>query len=200
MMLPRRGLSCLMLAGVLVVAGALCVEARSAGVGATTPAKAEADSSLPLIDLAGYKDVVASNHGKALMVTFWATWCQPCRSEFPMIEELAKKYGPQGLVVTGVSLDQDSELAAARQFQDEAHADFTNYRVKRGIDVEAFYQGVNPGWQGTMPQTVFYARDGHVARYLVGAKSPAAFEDAIRLILLNSGAESGPSKHQIMGE
>jgi thiol-disulfide isomerase/thioredoxin len=185
MMLPRRSFSCLVLAGILVVAGALCAEARGAGGGSTNPGKAEAaDSKLPLIDLAGYKDVVASNHGKALMVTFWATWCQPCRSEFPMIEELAKKYGPQGLVVAGVSLDQDSELGAARQFLDEAHADFPNYRVKPGIDIEAFYQGVNRGWQGTMPQTVFYARDGHVARYLVGAKSPEAFEDAVRLILL----------------
>jgi thiol-disulfide isomerase/thioredoxin len=183
MILPRRGISCLMLAGFLVASGALSAEARSAGAARTD--KAEADSKLPVIDLAGYKDIVASNRGRAVMVTFWATWCQPCRSEFPMIEELAKKYGPQGLDVVGVSLDQDSELAAARQFLDQAHADFPNYRVKPGIDVNAFYQGVNAGWQGTMPETVFYARDGHVARYLTGARPPAAFEDAIRLILLN---------------
>ncbi len=198
MMLPRRGFPCLLLAGFLIVAGALCAEARSANEGATTPEKA--DARLPLIDLAGYQDIVASNHGKALMVTFWATWCQPCRSEFPMIEGLAKKYGPQGLVVTGVSLDQDSDLAAAKQFLDQAHADFPNYRVKPGIDVNAFYQGVNPSWQGTMPQTVFYARDGHVARYLIGARPPEAFEDAIRLILLNTGAENGYSQHAISGE
>lgn len=185
MTLPRRGFSCLILAGFLIVAGALCASARSANAGATSPEKAEADSRLAPIDLAGYQDIVASNHGKALMVTFWATWCQPCRSEFPMIEELAKKYGPQGLTVAGVSIDQDSDLPAARQFLDQAHADFPNYRVKPGIDMNAFYQGVNSNWQGTMPQTVFYARDGHVARYLIGAKSPAAFEDAIRLILLN---------------
>jgi thiol-disulfide isomerase/thioredoxin len=185
MLLPRRSFSCVVLAGLLVVAGALCAEARSGDGSAAHSEKAEIDAKLALIDLAGYQDIVSSNHGKALMVTFWATWCQPCRAEFPMIEEMAKKYGPQGLTVVGVSLDQDSELAGARQFLDEAHADFPNYRVKPGIDIEAFYQGVNAGWQGTMPQTVFYARDGHVARYLVGAKSPAAFEDAIRLILLN---------------
>ncbi len=33
----------------------------------------------PLVDLAGYKDLVAKYHGKGLLVTFWATWCEPCR-------------------------------------------------------------------------------------------------------------------------
>jgi thiol-disulfide isomerase/thioredoxin len=185
MMAPQRGFSCLMLAGFLAVAGTLCAKARAGDGGAAHLEKAENNAKLPLIDLAGYKDIVASNHGRALMVTFWATWCQPCRSEFPMIEELAKKYGAQGLVVTGVSLDEDSDLPLAKQFLEQAHADFPNYRVKPGIDVDAFYQGVSPDWRGTMPQTVFYARDGHVARYLTGARPPAAFEDAIRLILLN---------------
>ncbi len=184
MTLPRRTFSCLMLAGLLVVAGALCAEARNAGGDAASIAEKAAGPNMPLIDLAGYQDIVAGNHGKALMVTFWATWCQPCRSEFPMIEEMAKKYGPQGLVVAGVSLDENSDVPLARQFLTQTHADFPNYRVKPGTDMDAFYQGVNPDWRGTMPHTIFYARDGHVARYLIGARSPAAFEDAIRLILL----------------
>lgn len=185
MIQQRRGFSCLMLAGLLIFAGALCAEARGGDGAAAQSGKAEVNAKLPLIDLTGYKDIVASDHGRALMVTFWATWCQPCRAEFPMIEEMAKKYESQGLMVTGVSLDQDSELGAARQFLEQAHADFPNYRVKPGIDIDAFYQGVSPDWQGTMPQTVFYARDGHVARILTGARPPAAFEDAVRLILLN---------------
>jgi thiol-disulfide isomerase/thioredoxin len=192
---PRRLVSCLILIGCLVLAGALCAAARGAGAGATPPTqKATAASDLPLIDLAGYKEIVARNHGKALMVTFWATWCEPCRDEFPMIAQLAKKYGPQGLSVVGVSLDEDSDLGSVRQFMAAARPDFPNYREKPGIDVDAFYQGVNPDWRGTMPQTIFYGRDGHVARYLIGARPPAAFEDAIRLILLNSGADNGESK------
>ncbi len=184
MTLPRRAFSCLMLAGLLVVAGALCAQARSASESAASHAEKAEGSSMPLIDLSSYQDMVSGDHGKAVMVTFWATWCQPCRAEFPMIEEMAKKYGPQGLVVIGVSLDEDSDLALARQFLTETHADFSNYRLKPGTDMDAFYQGVNPAWRGTMPHTIFYARDGHVARYLIGARPPAAFEDAIRLILV----------------
>lgn len=201
MTLRRRLFSCLILAGCLVVAGALCAQARSRHAEAPAHSdKAAAETNLPLVDLAGYKQMVASNRGKALMVTFWATWCEPCRDEFPMIAELAKKYGPQGLAVAGVSLDEDSDLGLVRQFLAQAHPDFPNYREKPGIDVNAFYQGVNPDWRGTMPQTIFYGRDGHIARYLIGARPPAAFEDAIRLILLSSSAENRKSKPQATGD
>ncbi|MGH9737916.1 MAG: TlpA family protein disulfide reductase [Candidatus Acidiferrales bacterium] len=201
MTLPRRLFSCVILVGCLVVAGALCAGARAAHA-APVPRtdKAASGMSLPLVDLSGYKAMVASNHGKALMVTFWATWCEPCRDEFPMIAAFAKKYAPQGLAVVGVSLDEDSDSASARQFVEQAHSDFPNYRVKQGIDVNAFYQGVNPDWRGTMPHTVFYGRDGHIARYLIGARPPAAFEDAIRLILLNSSGDNSKPKLRNTGE
>jgi thiol-disulfide isomerase/thioredoxin len=144
--------------------------------------------------------MVKSYRGKALMVTFWATWCEPCRDEYPMISDLAKKYAPQGLAVVGVSLDQPSDLNLVHEFLDKAHPDFPNYLQKPGIDVNAFYHGVNPDWHGTMPQTVFYARDGHIARYLIGASPQAAFENAIRLILVKSDAENGQSKTIAVGE
>lgn len=146
--------------------------------------------NMALINLAGYKDMVAGYRGKPLIVTFWATWCGPCRDEFPMIVGLAKEYGPQGLAVVGVSLDEDSDLPLARKFLADTHPGFPNYRQKPGIDVDAFYQGVNPDWRGTMPQTDFYARDGHLARYFVGQKARDAFVQAIRLIMITTDAEN----------
>jgi len=159
---------------------------------ASARAAASADDSLrmPVIDLNGYKSMVAQYHGRPLVVTFWATWCGPCRDEFPMIAELAKEYGPQGLVVVGVSLDEDSDMPLVRKFLADTHPGFENYRQKPGIDVDSFYQGVNPDWRGTMPQTDFYARDGHLARYFVGQKSRDAFVQAIRLIMITTDAEN----------
>lgn len=155
------------------------------------PAGPNGDSeNMALINLAGYKDMVAGYRGKPLIVTFWATWCGPCRDEFPMIVGLAKEYGPQGLAVVGVSLDEDSDLPLARKFLADTHPGFPNYRQKPGIDVDAFYQGVNPDWRGTMPQTDFYARDGHLARYFVGQKARDAFVQAIRLIMITTDAEN----------
>ncbi|HTZ98795.1 MAG TPA: hypothetical protein VMB02_00595, partial [Candidatus Aquilonibacter sp.] len=100
------------------------------------------------------------------------------------------EYGPQGLVVVGVSLDEDADLPLARKFLADNHAGFDNYRQKPGIDVDSFYQGVNPDWRGTMPQTDFYARDGHLARYFVGQKTRDAFVQAIRLIMISTDAEN----------
>jgi thiol-disulfide isomerase/thioredoxin len=146
-----------------------------------------------LIDLASYKDLVAKYHGKGLLVTFWATWCVPCRDEYPMIISLSKEYGPQGLAVVGVSLDEDADMGLVRQFLDKSQPGFPNYRQKPGIDADAFYQGVNPDWRGTMPETDFYGRDGHLARYFVGQKSKDAFVQAIRLILLTGDSGQLPT-------
>lgn len=181
---------------VLFIAFAAFSFARPPIAGANAASAADTKPGDPqLVDLAGYKDVVAKYHGKGLLVTFWATWCQPCREEYPMIISLSKEYGPQGLAVVGVSLDEDADIGLVRQFLDKSQPGFTNYRQKPGIDADAFYQGVNPDWRGTMPQTDFYGRDGHLARYFVGQKSKDAFVQAIRLILLTgeSGSLSTPA-------
>jgi thiol-disulfide isomerase/thioredoxin len=141
-----------------------------------------------LIDLDGYNQVLAKYKGKPLVVTFWATWCEPCRDEFPMLVDLAKQYEPQGLAIFGVSLDGDAEINLVRRFLARNQPRFPNYRQKMGIDVDAFYRGVNPEWTGTMPETIFYSRDGRIARHFLGEQPRAAFEQAIREILSSPAA------------
>lgn len=162
----------------------------SAGRPQTTGVTAATGADPALVDLEGYKEVVAKYRGKAVLVTFWATWCEPCRAEYPMIVELAKQFSSQGLVVVGVSLDADSDMNLVRHFLAQSHPGFPNYRQKPGINVDAFYAGVNPEWHGTMPHAVFYARDGHLARFFVGEHNREAFENAIRLIISSTSAAS----------
>jgi cytochrome c biogenesis protein CcmG/thiol:disulfide interchange protein DsbE len=47
--------------------------------------------------------------GKLLLLNFWASWCAPCVEEIPALNELARQLGPKGLVVLGVSVDQDEK-------------------------------------------------------------------------------------------
>jgi thiol-disulfide isomerase/thioredoxin len=198
MRISRRCLFLLATLG-LVALGAFSL-ARPPVVAATSASHPDAPvGDLQLVDLSAYKGVVAKYQGKGLLVTFWATWCQPCREEYPMIIELAKEYGPQGLAVVGVSLDEDADLGLVHQFLDKSRPGFPNYRQKPGIDADAFYQGVNPDWRGTMPQTDFYARDGHLARYFVGQKSKDAFVQAIRLILLAGNSQNRPAAASYAG-
>ena len=152
-----------------------------------------------LIDLDGYKYMVAKYQGKPLLVNFWATWCVPCRNEYPIVISLAKEYASQGLQVVGVSLDEDSDLGLVRRFLDQAHPGFPNYREKPGIDADAFYLGVNPDWKGTMPQTDFYGRDGHLARYFIGERNRDAFVQAIRLIMVSPNAANRSTENSSPG-
>ena len=120
--------------------------------------------------------------GKTLLVNFWATWCEPCRDEYPMLNELAKQYAPQGLKVVGVSLDQDGDLILMRRFLARYKPVFPNYRKKKGEE-DAFVQAVIPGWNGSIPASVFYGKDGQQAGHFFGAGDHDKYEAAIKALL-----------------
>lgn len=150
---------------------------------ASNRATASKPADLPLIDLDGYKKILATYKGKPLLVTFWATWCEPCRYEYPTIVELAKDYKAKGLAVFGVSFDNNADMHLVRDFLAKNKPDFPNYRQNPDIDVDAFYVGVRPEWTGTMPETLFYARDGRIAAHYEGQQTRADFVKAIETTL-----------------
>src|SRR5215475_11658725 len=147
----------------VLVAGVLAV--FSAGIAGpaissqkTAPlVKAKPVADPELVDAQGFLKVLEQYKGKPLLVNFWATWCEPCREEYPLLNELAKEYAPQGLKVVGVSLDQDGDLILMRRFLVRYKPVFPNYRKKKGEE-DAFNQAVMPGWNGSIPASVFYAK------------------------------------------
>ncbi len=54
--------------------------------------------------------------GKTLLINFWATWCEPCRKEMPMLNELQAQYGAAGLQVIGIALD---DVQSVRDFAEK---------------------------------------------------------------------------------
>ena len=151
---------------------------------ATTPAAAD----LKIIDAQGYQQLLEQYRGKPLLVTFWATWCEPCRDEYPMLNQLAKEYAPKGLNVVGVNLDDDGDKILMRRFLTRYKPVFPNFRKKKGGESE-FVQAVMPGWNGAIPASFFYARDGRQIGHLLGENNRDTYEAAIRM-MLSSGAAS----------
>ena len=60
--------------------------------------------------------------GKVMLVDFWASWCTPCKGSFPVLNELASRFGPRGAVVIGVNVDESQ--AAMQDFLKENPARF----------------------------------------------------------------------------
>ncbi len=58
-------------------------------------------------DLEGRMVRLADVPARVRVVDLWASWCEPCRAQLPVLDQLAQRYGDRGLSVTGVSFDED---------------------------------------------------------------------------------------------
>jgi thiol-disulfide isomerase/thioredoxin len=163
------------LVGFLMLAAAMAMAALQAS-------KTTVSRDPALIDAQGYQRLVEQYRGKPLLVNFWATWCEPCRHEYPMLNELAKQYAPQGLKIVGVSMDDDGDLILMRRFLARYRPIFPNYRKKSGAE-EAFRQAALAGWNGALPTSVFYAKDGKQVGHVLGEGTRETYEAAIRSLL-----------------
>src|SRR5208282_1582439 len=92
--------------GVAVGAGMLTRSARANDlkVGAMAP-------PLVLHTLDGRAIATRDLLGQVVIVTFWATWCLPCREELPLLSEYAELHGHDGLQILGFSIDDPANLA-----------------------------------------------------------------------------------------
>lgn len=77
-------------------------------VGAPAPA-------IALTTLDGRRIDTRDLRGKVVIVTFWATWCLPCREELPLLSRYAQQHAAHGLVVLGFSLDTPDQLPQVRK-------------------------------------------------------------------------------------
>jgi cytochrome c biogenesis protein CcmG, thiol:disulfide interchange protein DsbE len=163
----------------------------AAGAKSPQSAKPAAPHTLSEIDLAGYNKLLADHKGKPLLVTFWATWCEPCRDEFPIINQIARDYASKGLVVLGVDMDDDAAVTLIQHFLDRNKPIFPSVRKKMGHE-DAFIRGVNPQWHDEMPANFFYAADGRLLGFMIGGHTREDFDKIITTILSAGASTSHP--------
>jgi thiol-disulfide isomerase/thioredoxin len=142
-----------------------------------------------VIDAQDFQKILEKYRGKSVVVTFWATWCEPCRDEYPMLNGLAKQYAPQGLHVVGINLDDDGDIILMRRFLARYKPIFPNYRKRKGNEA-AFNQSVLQGWNGALPATFFYTKGGRQIGHVLGEGTRATYEAAIRALLSTGNSAS----------
>jgi thiol-disulfide isomerase/thioredoxin len=118
---------------------------------------------------------------RATLLNVWATWCTPCREEFPAIVALAERRRADGLRVLFVSADFDDQAEQARTFL-ASHDAPRPWLMKSGPDM-AFINGLEPRWSGALPLTVVYDSKGTPVEYWEGAADSTRFEAAVAPLL-----------------
>jgi thiol-disulfide isomerase/thioredoxin len=130
------------------------------------------DFELQVIGSKGKTLKLSDLKGKAVVINFWATWCEPCKVEMPWLVELQKQYGPQGLQIIGVAMD-DSEKKVISSF---ARKMGVNYPVLQGTEKVADLYG---GLEG-LPSLFFVDRSGKIVEQELGLRSESVIVDNIK--------------------
>ena len=123
-------------------------------------------ASLPVvteIDGEGLKNLLARGEGEAarpLLINFWATWCVPCRKEFPDLVKIDRDYRGRGLQFVVISADDVSELKTeVPKFLRQMRAEMPAYLLN-ATDTEAAIVQIDPTWGGELPATFLFDRQG----------------------------------------
>jgi len=99
---------------------------------------------------------------RPLLVNYWATWCDPCRDEFPDLVKIDQDYRPQGLDFIAISLDDIADLkTTVPKFLNQMKATMPVYLLNVA-DPEPIITAVDRQWGGAMPATFLYNNQGEV--------------------------------------
>ncbi len=123
--------------------------ASAAQTGAPAAAK-----SLKAIQTYELLDVLAANHGKVILVNFFASFCGPCRKEIPELMQMRKEIPEEELLIIGVAIDRDIRDAAAFVDKLGVHGSYPVYYG--GEDLAQAYR------ISAIPFNVIYNRQGHI--------------------------------------
>src|SRR5215213_4353986 len=130
-----------------------------------TPLRRAAQTNLPKvtqIDTVGLKNLLKreGENAKPLLINFWATWCDPCREEFPELVKISADYKGKIDFIT-ISMDYLSEIRRdVPKFLAEMKAEMPAYLLKTADESEAVTL-VSKDWQGALPFTILYDASGN---------------------------------------
>ncbi len=135
---------------------------------------------------------VGARRERPLLVNFWATWCVPCREEFPDLVKIREQYADERLDFVTVSLDDISDIGkAVPEFLREQRATRMPAYLLHVPDEGTAINFVDATWQGELPATFLFDRDGQVVFKRKGRVKTAELRAAIEKALSAKPQEAG---------
>ena len=135
------------------------------------------------IDTDGLKSLVTKQRSGPLLVNFWATFCDPCRAEFPDLVKIDKDYRPQSLEFVTVSLDDVTDIkTSVPKFLEDMKATMPAYLLDVN-DPEPAIKLMDPRWSGALPATFLYNEKGEEVFKHYGRVDPAELRAAIEKLV-----------------
>jgi len=120
--------------------------------------------AVTVAELPAIQAAIKAPGAKAVLVNVWATWCEPCRAEMPSIEKLYREFGPRGLEIVAVSIDDPGTEDNIREFVKEYALTFEILHdpaktTARNYQVTGYPESFIIGPEGTIRRKVFAAAD-----------------------------------------
>lgn len=143
------------------------------------------------VDLAALKTLLQRDPAKArpLIVNFWATWCEPCREEFPDLVKIDEEYGARSDGTLGrvdfitVSLDDPEDIKkGVPEYLQKMNARMPAYLLNVP-DPEQVINLVDPTWSGAMPATFLFDAQGHIVFKHMGRIKPDELRQALKKVM-----------------
>lgn len=142
------------------------------------------DESAYVPEPVDYDDLRAeldSRRGRVVIVNFWATWCMPCRVEFPDFVRFGKEFADKGVDVVFVSTDYEPDMPHVVDFLKEHDVPWESY-IKTGVDFE-FITSFHSEWSGALPATFVFDKDGRLRVFWEGLTSFDELEASVTDVL-----------------
>jgi thiol-disulfide isomerase/thioredoxin len=159
----------------------LAAPAQKRNGGAAKPRKPVA--VVTPIDTEAFKALITQQRQHPLLVNFWATYCDPCRDEFPDLVKIDKDYRRRALEFVTISLDDMSDIKTlVPEFLDSMKATMPAYLLNTA-EPEAVINFVDPGWQGSLPATFLYNEKGEIVYKHIGRVNTAELREAIEKVV-----------------
>ena len=132
-----------------------------------------------LSDLSGRLISLEQYRGKVVILDFWATWCMPCRVSIPELGKLHEKYRDKGLVVLGISMDDQEQFTDAylRDFKDKFGIKYKILRYNLSVLKDYFGEG-----NIAIPTMFLIDRRGTIREKIVGYRPDVLNKSLVELL------------------